>query len=952
MKFRLHSVVLSFSILLCTHTIPGFAFLNNAVRVDQFDWQHAQTEHFDIYTDKKDEKHLPRIAKYLEGAWETTGNRLDFKVPGRTPFFFYSNHNKFEQSTIVRIDEGTGGVTEAFKNRFMVFNDGSDTWLKHVIYHEFAHIVQFNVLYAGFWKSVRLLKSPFYALWFMEGMAEYGSGDIDASSGDMVVRDAVYTKTLIELPELQGFGHVKPNQVTLGYKTGDAAMRFLADEFGPDKVGKLLVVMTNHFDISSALEETLGTNLKRFNQRFKEWLENKYADFYARAKEPSFYGTRLTHPDGIPQFNETPVVSPDGKTVYYFGDRHGPTRLYALDVASKKSRIIMDAKWMTFEHLHPQGRGLSLSSDGRWLAFSGEKKQRDFLYLLDLQKRKLKKIRIPFDEIRSPVFSPVDNSIVVSGMQDGFTDLYLISTEGQLIRRLTDNPQDERDPVFTRDGKSVVYSGEVFSVPDNEPVGRDLYQLDLQTLAIQRLVELPGEERDPEILPDGSLIFVRDQNNQGEYGFNFYRWRPGQKGAEQITDMIGGAFSPRYNEAAQSLTYVAFYGGEKHIYSISNFSVSTAAKPAPMRNGEIDSVVKDQKAKQMTQALHAWSDGLTTPLLKGQVKPYRFQASTDLFLPFFFYSSLDGFVLADLWQFSDLLGNHSFQQQMQLSSGSDYYDFAMFYTYARFRPQLTVGVRSQQYYRDFDQTKQRKEVNGVSYLAYPLDRINSVNLGFGATRRVDTYLDEVEPENKFQDRYWFTAFVHDTVTGRYLVPTQGRRMSLSYQEGRSKIGGNQSYKSGGVDAAQYIPLGRESTLASRLFYARSVGAEAQVFRLGGVDRVRTVSGSEENKKHNVVITSAELRYRLAYLNARTKFLFPDFFFKAAYLTLFDDLGYGWNTSEERDAFKLERAENAMGVGIFWPTFIIQSYKIDFGVQWAKRTTDGAEVWYISIGPSF
>src|SRR5690349_16978649 len=127
--------------------LPASAFSNNVVRVDEFNWMKAETAHFDIYYDSTTEQMLPMMAQYLEEAWKNVGLRLDYKVTQRTPFFFYSNHNEFEQTNIVQIGEGTGGVTEAFKNRFLIFNDGSLTWLRHVINHEFSHVVQFNVLY-------------------------------------------------------------------------------------------------------------------------------------------------------------------------------------------------------------------------------------------------------------------------------------------------------------------------------------------------------------------------------------------------------------------------------------------------------------------------------------------------------------------------------------------------------------------------------------------------------------------------------------------------------------------------------------------------------------------------------------------------------------------------------------------------------------------------------------
>jgi outer membrane protein assembly factor BamA len=123
--------------------------------------------------------------------------------------------------------------------------------------------------------------------------------------------------------------------------------------------------------------------------------------------------------------------------------------------------------------------------------------------------------------------------------------------------------------------------------------------------------------------------------------------------------------------------------------------------------------------------------------------------------------------------------------------------------------------------------------------------------------------------------------------------------------------------------------------------------------LGGIDRIRGVSsGSLDNKKSNVVLSSAEARLRLKYLNARTKFLFPDFFFKAAYLILFDDIGYGWDNRTERQQFDLSTTENSAGVGISWPTFILQSFQLNLTVQWAKRTDDGRQIWFITVGPQF
>jgi len=117
-----------------------------------------------------------------------------------------------------------------------------------------------------------------------------------------------------------------------------------------------------------------------------------------------------------------------------------------------------------------------------------------------------------------------------------------------------------------------------------------------------------------------------------------------------------------------------------------------------------------------------------------------------------------------------------------------------------------------------------------------------------------------------------------------LVPTKGQRFSAIFPKSVSSLWGKSTIFIGIVEGVQYIPLPRESTLAGRLVLCRSTGDQPQTFRLGGVDRVRAVpSGDLVEAKTNIIFREREARLRLKYLDARTKFLYPDFYFKAAYL---------------------------------------------------------------------
>jgi len=70
-----------------------------------------------------------------------------------------------------------------------------------------------------------------------------------------------------------------------------------------------------------------------------------------------------------------------------------------------------------------------------------------------------------------------------------------INMEGETLERLTNNPQDEKDPIFSADGKKIIYSGEVMSADDRNP-GRDLYEVSLTEKEPHRLLVLNGEERE------------------------------------------------------------------------------------------------------------------------------------------------------------------------------------------------------------------------------------------------------------------------------------------------------------------------------------------------------------------------------------------------------------------------------------------------------------------------
>ncbi|MBI4396561.1 MAG: PD40 domain-containing protein [Elusimicrobia bacterium] len=928
------------------------AFGRNKVITRPPRWRVVSTPHFDLHYTPDAEGIVPRAAHFLEEAYGRVTRAMDTEVKGRTSFFLFPNHNRFEENNIADVDEGTGGVTEAFKNRFIVFNNGTEHWLEHVIIHEFTHVVQFEVLYGGFWKSARLLKSPLYPLWFMEGLAEYSTGDLDEVEEDLYLRDAATSDRLYPLMELHGFSHLRPHEVTLGYKEGCAAVHFLAEQYGVDKVSDLLKMLRDRFEVPSILADLAGQDFRQFDRRFREHLTEYYRVQTEGAEEPEAYGRRLTRSDLLPVFNTHPALSPDGRWVAYFSDKNGQPELALYDFRSGEHRILIGPPGRRIENIHTEGRALSFSPDGRWVAFTGEKEQKDYLYLYDVPRRRLRRINVPFDQVRSPVFHPTEPRLAVVGMQGGSNDLYEISPRGKRLRRLTDSPADENDPAYSPDGKTLVYSQEFADepLPRHRPE-RNLVALNLTSLATTVLTDLPNNEGSPVFTPDGnSLLFIGNADGVP----NLYRLDVAEGRAVQLTRVIGGIFSPAFSKEGNALVFSSFRRGSQNVYLAkpSLWKEPPPAAPAlalqPSRFYGAAGSSPETAHPPSPAPPSPWE----SPLFSSARRPYRFRASTDLFFPFLYYSSTDGLFLATLWQASEYLGNHQLGASMQYSSGNDFLDYQVQYQYRRFRPQFFMEAGGLSYFRDFSKTELRRESETLLGVAYPFDRYHRVEGVLGSLVREDHYdrfpqFNELEREN-----IWSLSLLRDATLGRYLAVTSGNRFRATYQVARPVFGGNRSYRSHAFELHQFVPTGRESVMAFRGMTGVSSGDEPQLFRLGGADRIRGYARRlEANQASRFVMGNLEWRVPLKYTNF-TGFIFPDINIKAVYGVVFMDAGYDWTRSQDLERLSVTNVRHSVGAGVRLPTFILQTFPLTLSVDVAKRTDAHNWTWYFSLGPEF
>ncbi|MFA6029243.1 MAG: BamA/TamA family outer membrane protein [Elusimicrobiota bacterium] len=926
-------------------------FGRNQVVTRDFEWKVVSTEHFDIHYYEESAPMVPFAARVLESSYARLSRtlRTDFKG-ARKPFFLYGSANEMQQSSIVDAGDGTGGITEPFKDRFLVYHDGSRRWLDTVASHELAHVFQFHVLISGFWKSAQILKTIVYPLWFMEGMAEWSTKGLDETAGEVLMRDAATSKTLIPLWKLEHFSHLKPHQVRLAYESGASALEFIESQYGEGRVERMLKLFDSKFESGAVLQDVTGLDVFAFDRRWREYLEERYAAQVRRERlqEPAVYGRVLTtaHDRNIPESNSSPVPLPGRKAVAYLSTRDGfPPALMLLDLSSGKTRTLLDLEprieTVELGRFADLSRVLAASPDGRRLAFTGKRNHRDSLYLYDLETRRLERVPLPgLSDATQPAFSPDGRSVALAGMKEALTDLWLLDLSTRRLRRLTEDPQDDQTPSFSPDGRSIVYTSEAEVEGDAMPYQRRLRRLDLFSGMSEELSALRGAARDPVVSPDGRRVLFALEKD-GSQDLHELELATGR--VERLTRTVGAAYTPAYAPDG-SIAFASLRGGSVQLYAGNRADFLSEpvlrGKPAPAAPTRSPATVSVS----------------TTPLF-GSERAFRDSFGSDLFLPAFFYSSNGGFFWTSYWQGSDMLGIHQAQGLMTYASGEGYVDYQAAYQYSRWRPRFVFQSMGTVYNRGLDTSKgwnsNESAHTQAATMAYPLDRFQRVELTAAAV--TDRYNDVNNGERIVNDaRIAAAAYVRDTVKGRYLVATGGSRLRLGYLESPRVLGGNFIYRTASVYASKYVPTGGLSAFALRGFAVQSVGPQTPQYALGGFSSVRGYGYSTvTDVGSRMALGTAEWRFPLwGNLDYYMWYMFPDFYFKAVSAAVFTDAGYAWDTSSQLEGARWRDVRHSYGAGLRLHVFILQLFPLVVHFDYARRTTTPGGVFYVYLGPMF
>jgi len=805
-----------------------FWFGRNKVQYTDFQWHVLKTPHFDIYYYPEMKDLAERGASFAEESYDLLQVKFNHTLNNRVPLVFYSSHLHFQQTNTAGgfIPEGVGGFFEFLKGRVVIPADGSTAQFRHVIRHELVHVFTYSKI-SRVLSDHRKPQDRLPPLWFTEGLAEYWSTDWDTQA-EMVMRDAVLNDIVVGLDDMD-----RIYGTFLMYKEGQNALRFLSRAYGEEKILLLLENFWKEGYFSETFKITIGKDYKHFDEEWLYALKKEYFPLLASRDEPS----RVTQNVVNEGYNFKPVVFEIDSTreVYFIGNRTGYMGIYKKnldhpDPEATATNVIEGETSDELEAFHPFRSRIDVSKYGV-LAFVTKSGENDVLHLYNVVTNEFV-TDFRFNHlvsIGSTSWAPDGKELAFTAIDmGGNNDLYILNTETRALNRITNDYYDDRDPAWSPKGDKIVFSS------DRTPFGNqdkyNLFTYDVTTGAIDYLTYGPATYRGPAWSKDGSLLaFTSDVDGVDNiWMMNMQQQYPhGMRTMTRVTPFVTSAFDPAWTSSGD-LVFTAFEKFTFHIKMVRNIKAVYDTSSA------VRIIDLFEKEKPWVASSVAGRTELNRLKYKGE---YSLDVAQSVISTDPVFGTTGGAIVA----LSDILGNEQYyfllyntaQTQADLLSS---FNVAISRISLSQRTSYAYGIyRFSGRRYDITQEEQfffERVYGGYLSLSYPLSKFERIETDVSLSNS-NKELEGTLLSRKALLLSNSIGFTHDNSLWGPTGPLDGRRFSFTLAYTSDIQYSNVGYYSIIADYRNYFRIAQRSAIASRFWLFYNDGKESRRFVMGG-----------------------------------------------------------------------------------------------------------------------
>jgi hypothetical protein len=833
----------------------------NKVLYEKFNWNHYETEHFDIYYYDNNIETLKTIAELAESAYQRISNDLKHSIPKRVPIIYYKTHTDFEQTNLYpgQVPEGIIAFAENVLYRVVLQGDMPLDVLQDLVEHELTHIFEYSFLYGSQAGPIYAVRRP--PLWVFEGYSEYNTHTWMPVSL-MAVRDAVLNDRVPELSESGSLFSNYPSVRNPAYDFGHAIYDFIEHNHGKDAIRQLWNSLKKSSIVSkrNPLKKAFDYEPNEFNHEFKKYLRNRFKDFFTR-ENPEDYSITLG-----PQFPLNPyfiafshALSPSGDIVAVLTLNSKDFDFDILLISTKDGSVIKNlTKGYTIKYenikynifLDPSdGREIAWSSDGDRIAFFARTGKKHSLFIMDaITGKLLNKINIPIDQPSSPCFFPSGNEILFTGFYKGIHDIFKVNLSTDKILNLTEDDQYERAPSVSPDGKYIAYTIRIDTYDK-------LFLSPLNNLKKKiQLTSGQGNTIAPLFSSDSKEIFFSGDTRGA---FNIYSLNLENGELKRYTDVRTGNFfpSPLPNDS-KTIVFSSFHKGVFQLFKAE-------------LEGEVEKTIPFSEPLEDV-AYRRFEPIIALEINEEKIEPYKGMKKLYLAFrpPIEAIVSTDGSLYGGTaLAFTDLLGDHTFYLSAYQVRSFRSYDFAYLNQKKRLQYMANAFLYTLFYYPSFyyynpdfynyltySDAIATRTLSGVNLRAfYPFSKYFRTQASLSFTRYEEEFLSPYFREqisisgssyDQFLNGNWLAfsfGLVGETTHFKFFGPTAGNTFMVSISQSLPVSESFLTNTNLRADLRQYINIGSDAIFAFRLEAFASRGKDPFIYYYGGNNQVRSVN---------------------------------------------------------------------------------------------------------------
>ncbi len=542
--------------------------LFSSLALAQFDptraWFTLRSEHFDIHYHAGLERVASEAAIYAEKAYALLLE--DFEAPpGRISLVLSDvgdTLNGFADPSNNRV----GIFTGQFRSSDL-FNPRLSSWWETVIFHEIAHIFDLTQARGPLKERTRIFgqlpaQSAIKPFPFVEGTVLYlkykklGESRLNDATTRMMLRQMVISGRFPSLDEIrQAYSRsVWPPLGLLVYNYSAWLVQYLEVRFGEDAYRRFTEAnagMLAFKDFNEPFLKAFGASLDQIYAEFVRWLPSQFEGEIARIRAEGLTPAQKLSALGF--FSEAPTDSANGLVYAHASPLRSGLRL----IVNEKERELVNGPAQ-----YPQW-----SPDGRYLLFTASSTASPYfvgsdLYHYDRLEGRVRRLTSG-ERVYYARYAPDGQSIFLAkNTPDGSSELARLFIELNRTQPLRSFPNQDgviHSFAVAPDGNSLVLS------LLRRGGFQDLYRYTLQTGALTPLTQDKNVEADPVFSPDGRYVIYSSDVNRV---YNLYAYRLEDGAVFQVTNLLTGAYQPTFSQSKQNLIFSGYDETGYNLYQI------------------------------------------------------------------------------------------------------------------------------------------------------------------------------------------------------------------------------------------------------------------------------------------------------------------------------------------------------------------------------------------------